>query len=121
MADSLHSDISQPKRNKIMNKFRAGDLQILVATDVAARGIDVPNIDIIFNFEIPKDEKSYVHRIGRTGRAGKTGMALSFVSERDGFAFRNIKRTIQTNLVKQPLPTTLDHLASAASVARTSS
>jgi len=104
MADALHSDISQPKRNKIMNRFRTGDLQILVATDVAARGIDVPNIDIIFNFEIPKDEKSYVHRIGRTGRAGKTGMALSFVSERDGFAFRNIKRTIQTTLVKQPLP-----------------
>lgn len=103
-AEALHSDIRQAKRNKIMSRFRSGDLQVLVATDVAARGIDIPNIDIIFNFEIPKDEKSYVHRIGRTGRAGKNGLAVSFVSERDGFAFRNIKRCIQANLIRQAVP-----------------
>lgn len=106
-AEALHSDIRQAKRNKIMNRFRSGDLQVLVATDVAARGIDIPNIDIIFNFELPKDEKSYVHRIGRTGRAGKNGLAISFVSERDGFAFRNIRRVIQANLTRQTVPTTL--------------
>jgi len=104
-AEALHGNISQPKRNKIMNKFRTGDIQILVATDVAARGIDVPNIDIIFNFEIPNDEKSYVHRIGRTGRAGKTGLALNFVSPRDISAFRHINRCIYADIIRQQLPT----------------
>lgn len=104
-AEALHGNINQPKRNKIMNRFRAGDIQILVATDVAARGIDVPNIDIIFNFEIPNDEKSYVHRIGRTGRAGKTGLALNFVSPRDISAFRHINRCIYADMIKQQLPT----------------
>lgn len=97
----IHGDISQPKRNRIMDQFRSGKIQILVATDVAARGIDVPNIDIIFNYEIPDDEKSYVHRIGRTGRAGKTGKAFSFVSDRDFYSFRNIKSYTKTNIIKQ--------------------
>lgn len=99
--DGIHGDISQPRRNKIMERFRAGNTQILVATDVAARGIDVPNIDIIFNYEIPDDEKSYVHRIGRTGRAGKAGKAFSFVSDQDFYAFRNIKNYTKTNIILQ--------------------
>jgi len=99
--EGIHGDISQPKRNQIMDRFRAGKIQILIATDVAARGIDVPNIDIIFNYEIPDDEKSYVHRIGRTGRAGKVGKSFSFVSEYDFYSFRNIRNYTKTNVTLQ--------------------
>lgn len=107
--EALHSDIRQSKRNRIMANLRSGALQVLVATDVAARGLDIPNVDLVLNFEIPKDENSYVHRVGRTGRAGKTGLAVSFVSERDGFAFRNIKRRIQTSLVRKEVPALAAH------------
>ncbi len=100
-AEGIHGDISQPKRNQIMERFRSGKIQVLIATDVAARGIDVPNIDIIFNYEIPDDEKSYVHRIGRTGRAGKVGKSFSFVSEYDFYAFRNIKTYTKTTVTQQ--------------------
>jgi len=103
--EGLHGNINQAKRTRIMKRFRSGDIQILVATDVAARGIDVPNIDIIFNYEIPQDEKLYVHRVGRTGRAGKTGLALNFVAKRDIPAFRNINRCIDVDMVRQQLPT----------------
>ena len=99
--EGIHGEISQPKRKQIMERFRAGKIQILVATDVAARGIDVPNIDIIFNYEIPEDEKSYVHRIGRTGSAGKAGKSFSFVSEDDYYAFRNIKTYTKTTVTQQ--------------------
>ena len=77
---AIHGDIRQAKRNSIMNKFRNEKVNILVATDVAARGIDVSNVEVVFNYEIPRESKSYVHRIGRTGRAGKTGKAISLVS-----------------------------------------
>lgn len=100
-AEGMHGDISQPKRNRIMAAFRSGKIQVLIATDVAARGIDVPNIDIIFNYEIPDDEKSYVHRIGRTGRAGKVGRSFSFVSDYDFYAFRSIKTYTKTNIIRQ--------------------
>lgn len=105
-AEGIHGDISQPKRNQIMERFRSGKIQVLIATDVAARGIDVPNIDIIFNYEIPDDEKSYVHRIGRTGRAGKVGKSFSFVSDYDFYAFRNIKNYTKTNIVRQDFTVT---------------
>lgn len=75
-ADGLHGDLKQPQRDRVMQKFRNGAIEILVATDVAARGIDVENVDIVFNYDIPQDEEYYVHRIGRTGRAGKSGIAL---------------------------------------------
>jgi superfamily II DNA/RNA helicase len=100
-AEGIHGDISQPKRNRIMGAFRTGKIQVLIATDVAARGIDVPNIDIIFNYEIPDDEKSYVHRIGRTGRAGKVGKAFSFVSDQDFYSFRNIRSYTKTTVTQQ--------------------
>lgn len=108
-AEGLHGDINQSKRTRIMNKFRSGNVQVLVATDVAARGIDVPNIDIIINYEIPNDEKLYVHRVGRTGRAGKTGLALNFVAKRDIPAFRNINRCIDVDMIRQQLPVLNGH------------
>lgn len=104
-AEGLHGDISQPKRNRVMDGFRSGKIQILVATDVASRGIDIPNLDMIFNFEIPMDERSFVHRIGRTGRAGKTGIAYSLVGERDFNSFRQIKRHTKSNFIQEQLPT----------------
>ncbi|KKQ33237.1 MAG: DEAD/DEAH box helicase domain protein [candidate division TM6 bacterium GW2011_GWF2_37_49] len=109
--EGLHGDISQPKRNRVMDRFRAGHVQVLIATDVAARGIDVPNIDIVFNYELPKEEKAYVHRIGRTGRAGKTGMAISFVGESERYTFRGIQRYTNANFVYKNLPI-LDLVAS---------
>ena len=78
-ADVLHGDINQQKRERIMNSFRAGGLDILVATDVAARGIDVRNIDLVVNFDLPIDSDSYVHRIGRTGRADRLGTAHTLI------------------------------------------
>lgn len=102
--EGLHGDISQPKRNRVMDRFRAGHVQVLVATDVAARGIDVPNIDVVFNFELPKEEKAYVHRIGRTGRAGKAGKAISFVGENERYSFREIRRYTNANFIHQAMP-----------------
>jgi ATP-dependent RNA helicase DeaD len=92
-----------------MDKFRKGTIDILVATDVAARGIDVPHVEAVFNFEIPQDEESYVHRIGRTGRAGRAGKAFSFVSGREHYEFRAIMRYTKATIEKRPLPL-LDHL-----------
>lgn len=103
-AEGIHGDITQPKRNRVMDRFRKGDIDILVATDVAARGIDVPNIDIVFNFEVPQDAESYVHRVGRTGRAGKKGKAYSFVSGREAYEFRNIKRFTKANITCEQIP-----------------
>jgi ATP-dependent RNA helicase DeaD len=102
--DGIHGDISQPKRDRIMAKFRKGDADILVATDVAARGIDVPHVEAVFNFDIPQDEESYVHRIGRTGRAGRGGKAFSFVTQRELSDFKAIKRYIQANIELQQIP-----------------
>ncbi|MBD3231401.1 DEAD/DEAH box helicase [Candidatus Dependentiae bacterium] len=103
-ASGIHGDIKQTKRDKIMSKFRSGKINILVATDVAARGIDVPNIDIIFNYQLPEDAEIYVHRIGRTGRAGKAGTALSLISRKELYLLRNIKRYTKIDIIEQQLP-----------------
>lgn len=79
MAGSLHGDMSQAQRDRVMRRFREGKLEILIATDVAARGIDIDDISHVINFDIPQDHESYVHRIGRTGRAGRTGIAVTFI------------------------------------------
>jgi ATP-dependent RNA helicase DeaD len=79
-ADRIHGDMSQAKRELVMTKFRNSGLEFLVATDVAARGIDVENIEVVLNYDLPWDEEDYVHRIGRTGRAGRSGRAFSLVS-----------------------------------------
>jgi ATP-dependent RNA helicase DeaD len=91
-ADGLHGDMNQTQRTNVMAKFKNGTLEILVATDVAARGIDVEDLEAVFNYDLPQDEEAYVHRIGRTGRAGKSGKAFSFVSGRDIYKLKDIMR-----------------------------
>lgn len=88
----LHGDLSQNQRNSIMREFRAGKTPVLVATDVAARGIDVDNIDLVINYDVPDKPEYYVHRIGRTGRAGHSGLACTLVSEQDSGRLQTIKR-----------------------------
>ncbi|MCF6460283.1 DEAD/DEAH box helicase [Clostridium sp. Cult3] len=107
-ADGLHGDLKQPQRDKVMNKFRSGNIDILVATDVAARGIDVDDIDIVFNYDIPQDEEYYVHRIGRTARAGREGMAFSLVVGRDIYRIKDIQRYTKTKITRKDLPTLKD-------------
>lgn len=104
-AEALHGDLSQAQRTKVMNKFRKGHCSVLVATDVAARGIDVENVEAVFNFDLPLDEENYVHRIGRTGRAGRSGTAISFVSgRRDAGKIKDLERFIKTNIEKAAPP-----------------
>lgn len=103
-ADALHGDMRQKVRDKVMNKFRRGDIDVLIATDVAARGLDVEDIDVVFNYDIPQDPEYYVHRIGRTGRAGKTGMAITFKSGRRNKNLRFIEKQIRTQLKPLPMP-----------------
>ena len=92
LAEGLHGDLKQEQRDQVMNRFRQGRTNILVATDVAARGIDVGAVEAVFNYDIPQDDEYYVHRIGRTGRAGREGMAFSFVVGRELYKLRDIQR-----------------------------
>ena len=82
--------MKQQQRDRVMDDFRSGKVDILIATDVAARGIDVDDVDMVFNYDIPQDEEYYVHRIGRTGRAGRSGMALSFISGKEVYKLKDI-------------------------------
>ena len=107
-ADGLHGDLRQPQRDKVMSKFRNGNIDILVATDVAARGIDVDDVDIVFNYDIPNDEEYYVHRIGRTARAGRRGMAFSLIEARDIRRIKDIQRYTKTKIIRKDLPTLQD-------------
>lgn len=103
-ADVLHGDMTQGNREKVMKKFRSGYVEILVATDVAARGLDVDDVEAVFNYDLPQDEEHYVHRIGRTGRAGKSGKAFSFVTGRDIGKLKDIQRYIKTRIKSSPIP-----------------
>lgn len=107
-ADGLHGDLKQSQRDNVMGKFRKGTIDILVATDVAARGIDVDDIDLVINYDMPQDEEYYVHRIGRTARAGREGRAFSFVSGRDIYKLRDIQRFTKTKIARNDLPTLKD-------------
>lgn len=107
-AEALHGDMKQTERDRVMNKFRKGLIEILVATDVAARGIDVNNIEAVFNYDIPNDEEYYVHRIGRTGRAGKTGVSYSFVFGRDIYKIKDIQRYTKSEILPMKPPTISD-------------
>lgn len=106
--DGLHGDMKQALRNRVMASFRAGGVQLLVATDVAGRGIDVENIDVVFNYDIPQDEEDYVHRIGRTGRAGKTGTAISLICGREIYKLKSIERFARTTVKRVSIPTSDD-------------
>jgi len=103
-ADGLHGDMNQTQRTNVMTKFKASTLEILVATDVAARGIDVEDLEAVFNYDLPQDEEAYVHRIGRTGRAGKSGRAFSFVSGRDIYKLKDIMRFTNAKIKLAPVP-----------------
>lgn len=107
-AEGLHGDMSQSQRDKVMAKFRRGAIEVLIATDVAARGIDVENVEAVFNYDIPNDEEYYVHRIGRTGRAGKSGRAYTFVSGREIFKIKAIQRYAHATIMPMKLPSLLD-------------
>lgn len=100
-ADELHGDLSQAKREQVMRAFRGAKLELLVATDVAARGIDVEGVTHVFNYDIPHDVDSYIHRIGRTGRAGEKGVAITFAAPKDMEALRLIERGIGRKLERQ--------------------
>lgn len=108
MADGLHGDLSQAHRDRVMRKFRNGEIEMLVATDVAARGIDVGNVTHVINYDIPQDPESYVHRIGRTGRAGKRGLAITLVTPREFKLFRTIEKETKAKLLPREVPTLAD-------------
>jgi ATP-dependent RNA helicase DeaD len=103
-ADRLHGDIAQSMRERVLRLFREGTVEILVATDVAARGIDVNDVDIVFNYELPQDPEDYVHRIGRTGRAGRSGKAVSFIHGRDVYRIKTIERYTRQPIVRAEIP-----------------
>ena len=103
-ADGLHGDLSQNQRDSVMRKFRDGSIDVLVATDVAARGLDVSGVTHVINFDLPQDPESYVHRIGRTGRAGKEGTAMSFVTPRELDHLHFIEKVTRQRMTRKPLP-----------------
>ncbi len=107
-AEGLHGDLKQVQRDRVMESFRKGRTDILVATDVAARGIDVGNVEAVFNYDIPQDDEYYVHRIGRTGRAGREGKAFSLVVGREVYKLRDIQRYCKTKIIPQAIPSLND-------------
>jgi ATP-dependent RNA helicase DeaD len=111
-AEGLHGDLKQEQRDRVMNRFRNGMTEILVATDVAARGIDVYDVDIIFNYDLPQDSEYYVHRIGRTGRAGKSGLAYSFIVGREMVKLRDVMKYTKATITRQ-LPPSIDDIKAA--------
>ena len=108
--EALHGDMKQIQRDRVMARFRAGSIDVLIATDVAARGIDVDDVDIVFNYDVPQDVEYYVHRIGRTGRAGRTGKSVTFVAPREIYKLRDIQRYAKIKIAKTPIPS-LDDVA----------
>jgi ATP-dependent RNA helicase DeaD len=104
LAEGLHGDMSQSQRERVMGKFRTGGIDILVATDVAARGIDVEDVDIVINYDVPQDPEYYIHRIGRTGRAGKEGRSFTFVSGKELWKLREIQRYAKIRIAQQAVP-----------------
>ncbi|GGK12036.1 DEAD-box ATP-dependent RNA helicase CshA [Caldalkalibacillus thermarum] len=105
LAEGIHGDLSQARRDQVINLFRTGSIDILVATDVAARGLDIQGVTHVCNFDIPQDPENYVHRIGRTGRAGQTGKAITFVVPRELNHLKTIEHLIRRKLEKKRIPT----------------
>ncbi len=110
--DRLHGDMPQTLRERVMDSYRRGNLKVLVATDIAARGLDIDDVDVVVNFELPREPEDYVHRIGRTARAGKRGRAVSFISRRDFSMLGRIERFIGTRLRREKVMTA-EHVAQA--------
>ena len=107
-AGGLHGDLDQPKRDRVMKQFKEGTIQMLIATDVAARGLDISGITHIYNFDIPQDPEIYVHRIGRTARAGKSGMSITFVTAREVRLLKLIERMVGSRMKRMEIPTVDD-------------
>jgi ATP-dependent RNA helicase DeaD len=106
--DRIHGDIAQAARERVLKRFREGKVEVLVATDVAARGLDIDEIDLVFNYEMPQDAEDYVHRIGRTGRAGRVGKAISLISGRDLYQLESIERYTRHPIRTVKVPTLED-------------
>ncbi|MEW6066320.1 DEAD/DEAH box helicase [Desulforamulus profundi] len=104
-AEGIHGDLTQSKRDSVMRQFKEGTIEVLVATDVAARGLDISGVTHVYNFDIPQDPESYVHRIGRTGRAGKKGEAITFVTPREMNHLRVIENLTKHKITRRPVPT----------------
>jgi superfamily II DNA/RNA helicase len=100
----MHSDLSQAERDDVMYRFKTGQVSVLVATDIVARGIDIDDILCVINYDVPHDAEDYVHRIGRTARAQRDGLAITFVSEADMRYFADIERFLEREILKNPLP-----------------
>jgi len=107
-SEALHGDMKQRERDRVMGGFRAGSVCILVASDVAARGIDVEDVEMVFNYDLPQDTEYYVHRIGRTARAGKGGKSVSFVMPRDRWRMKDIQRQTNSHMKRMSIPTTAE-------------
>ncbi len=107
-AEALHGDMRQAQRDKVMQKFRNGNLDVLIATDVAARGIDVGEVEAVFNYDLPGDDEYYVHRIGRTGRAGRSGKAFTFIYGREIYKLKDIQRYTRSKIVPLKPPSLMD-------------
>ncbi len=104
LAEALHGDMDQKERERVMSRFRAATSDILVATDVAARGIDVEEVGVVFNYDVPQDPEYYIHRIGRTGRAGKSGKAFTFVSGKEMWKLRDIQKFAKIRIARHAVP-----------------
>jgi len=104
-AEGIHGDLAQSKRDSVMRGFKEGRTEVLVATDVAARGLDISGVTHVYNLDIPQDPDSYVHRIGRTGRAGKKGVAITFVTPREMGLLRFIEKVTRHTIERKPVPT----------------
>lgn len=108
LADGLHGDLSQAQRDRVMRRFRKNEIEMLVATDVAARGLDVDDVTHVINYDIPQDPESYVHRIGRTGRAGKHGLAITLVTPREFKLLKQIERETKASMILREVPSLED-------------
>jgi ATP-dependent RNA helicase DeaD len=106
--EGIHGDLNQSKRDSVLRHFREGTTTILVATDVAARGLDIAGVTHVYNFDIPQDPEGYVHRIGRTGRAGKTGLAVTLVTPREIGHLELIEKAIKRKITRKPIPTLIE-------------
>lgn len=106
-AQEIHSTLDQPARVNAMNLFRSGDIPVLVATDIVSRGIDVEDIDVVINYDVPREGEDYIHRIGRTARASAEGTAITFINQRDQLAFAAIEALLGQEVEKFAVPAEL--------------